>query len=107
MSSIAITHLLLVFPSAPVGALACGAGRAAARPFAVHRQGELVNRREVEDVLCAAAELDGLVADDGQRQCWATIRSGMDSGPQQPVDLDAEDRPPAQKRRRANGGSSR
>lgn len=31
---------------------------------------------EVEDALYAAAETNGLVADDGQRQCWATIRSG-------------------------------
>jgi hypothetical protein len=30
----------------------------------------------VEDSLYRAAERNGLVADDGQRQCWATIRSG-------------------------------
>src|SRR5919197_1775649 len=29
----------------------------------------------VEDVLYAAAEANGFVADDGPRQCWATIRS--------------------------------
>ncbi len=53
----------------------------------------------VEDALYAAAERNGLVADDGQRQCWATIRSGLSKGLQQPKDLDADDRPPAQKRR--------
>ena len=30
----------------------------------------------------------GLVADDGQRQCWATIRSGLSAGLQDPIDLD-------------------
>jgi hypothetical protein len=42
---------------------------------------------EVEETLYAAAELNGLVADDGQRQCWATIRSGLNAGMQEPVDL--------------------
>jgi hypothetical protein len=48
----------------------------------------------VEDALYAAAEQNGLVADDGQRQCWATIRSGLSAGLQQPIDLDAEARGP-------------
>jgi hypothetical protein len=30
-----------------------------------------------EDSLYSAAERNGLIADDGQRQCWATIRSGL------------------------------
>jgi hypothetical protein len=35
---------------------------------------------DVEDELYAAAEVSGLVADDGNRQCWATIRSGLSAG---------------------------
>jgi hypothetical protein len=34
----------------------------------------------VEDALYAAAARNGLVADDGDRQCWATIRSGLSAG---------------------------
>ena len=44
--------------------------------------------RAAEDVLHAAAERIGLVADDGDRQCWATIRSGLGAGLQEPADLD-------------------
>ena len=58
---------------------------------------------EVEDALYGAAERNGLVADDGQRQTWATIRSGLSAGLQQPVDLDADDRPPIRRRRRSAG----
>jgi hypothetical protein len=29
---------------------------------------------------CSAAQLNGLVADDGQLQTWATIRSGLGKG---------------------------
>jgi hypothetical protein len=54
---------------------------------------------QVEDALYGAAERNGLVADDGQRQTWATIRSGLGAGLQQPIDLDAND-PPATPRRR-------
>ena len=32
---------------------------------------------------------NGLVADDGERQCWATIRSGVGAGLQEPINLDA------------------
>jgi hypothetical protein len=32
--------------------------------------------------------VNGLVADDGERQCWATIRSGLGAGLQKPIDLD-------------------
>jgi hypothetical protein len=35
---------------------------------------------DVEDALYVAASENGLVADDGARQCWATIRSGLGSG---------------------------
>ena len=47
-----------------------------------------------------AAVANGLVADAGQRQGWATIRSGLSAGLREPIDLD-DDRPVAQKRRRA------
>jgi hypothetical protein len=40
--------------------------------------------------LYAAAEVNGLVADDGERQTWATIRSGLSAGLQHPIDLDAQ-----------------
>jgi hypothetical protein len=42
----------------------------------------------VEEGLYAAAEQNGLVADDGERQTWSTIRSGLSAGLQQPIDLD-------------------
>ena len=35
--------------------------------------------------LDGAAERNGLVADDGQRQCWATIRGGLGAGLQEPI----------------------
>ena len=53
-----------------------------------------------EDVLHAAAERNDLVADDGQRQCWATIRSGLSKGLLRPIDLDADDRLGVRRRRR-------
>jgi len=42
----------------------------------------------VEDGLYEAAERNGLVGDDGQRQVWATVRSGLSAGMRQPIDLD-------------------
>jgi hypothetical protein len=54
----------------------------------------------VEDALCGAAERNRLVADDGQRQTWATIRSGLSAGLREPFDLDSEDRPATPRRRR-------
>ena len=39
-----------------------------------------LEQADVEDELYAAAERNGLVADDGQRQVWATIRSGLSKG---------------------------
>jgi hypothetical protein len=44
-----------------------------------------LEQSEVEDGLYAAAERCGLVADDGERQTWATIRSGLDAGLLQPI----------------------
>ena len=61
--------------------------------------GEL-QQDEVEDALYAAAEANSLVADDGQRQTWATIRSGLSTGLRQAVDLDADHR--VSRRRRAS-----
>jgi hypothetical protein len=46
----------------------------------------------VEDALYAAAARNGLVSDDGDRQCWATIRSRLSAGLQQPIDLDLDGR---------------
>ena len=34
-----------------------------------------------------AAVANGLVGDDGERQCWATIRSGLGAGLHDAVDL--------------------
>jgi hypothetical protein len=51
-----------------------------------------LEQSDVEEELYAAAEANGLVADDGDRQCWATIRSGLSAGLREPIDLDAEDR---------------
>jgi hypothetical protein len=48
-----------------------------------------LEQRDVEDALYAAAEHNGLFGDDGQRQCWATIRSGLAAGLGEPIDLDA------------------
>jgi len=53
---------------------------------------------DVEDALYAAAVSNGLVNDDGDRQCWATIRSGISAGLQQAIDIDADERPVARRR---------
>jgi hypothetical protein len=45
----------------------------------------LLEQTVVEDELYAAGERNGLVADDGHRQVWATIRSGLSAGLQQPL----------------------
>jgi hypothetical protein len=37
--------------------------------------------------LYGAVVANGLVVDDGERQCWATIRSGLGAGLQQRIDL--------------------
>ena len=42
-------------------------------------------------------------ADDGQRQTWATIRSGLGAGLQEPKDLDADDRSPRWRRSKRQG----
>jgi hypothetical protein len=59
-----------------------------------------LDQAEVEDALYAAAERNGLVVDDGQRQTCATIRSGFDAGTREPIDLEADDRPSVRRRRR-------
>jgi hypothetical protein len=51
-----------------------------------------LDQTEVEEALYAAAVANGLVADDGERQCWATIRSGLGAGLQEPIDLDSDDK---------------
>jgi hypothetical protein len=49
-----------------------------------------LDQADVEDELYAAAEVNHLVAEDGERQTWATIRSGLSAGLEQPIDLDAD-----------------
>jgi hypothetical protein len=46
-----------------------------------------LSQAEVEDALYRAAINSRLVTDDGTRQCWRTIRSGLDAGLRQPIDL--------------------
>ena len=53
-----------------------------------------LEQAEVEDALDVAAVAHGLVADGGERQCWATFRSGFGASLPRPLDLDADDRPP-------------
>jgi hypothetical protein len=48
-----------------------------------------IEQRVVEDELYAAEERKGLVADNGERQCLATILSGLSAALQEPIDLDA------------------
>jgi hypothetical protein len=48
-----------------------------------------LEQTQVEDGLYATAERNGLVAADGQRQVWATIRSGLSAGLQRAVNLDS------------------
>jgi hypothetical protein len=48
-----------------------------------------LEQRDVEAALYAAAERNGLATDDGQRQTWATIRSGLSAGLQEPLELNA------------------
>jgi hypothetical protein len=68
-------------------------GRNAAINHAAGTQGRSVaagalEPAEVDDGLYAAAVRNGLVADDGQRQTWATIRSGLSAGRQELIGLD-------------------
>jgi hypothetical protein len=51
-----------------------------------------LEQSNVENALYAATVANGLVADDGESQCWATIRSGLGASLQTPADPDA-DRP--------------
>ncbi len=61
---------------------------------------DALEQADVEDELYTVAEHNGLVVDDGDRQCWATIRSGLSAGLQQPNDLDADSRPERRPRAR-------
>ena len=45
-----------------------------------------LDQSTAEDQLYGAAQHNGLVADDGDRQTWATIRSGIGAGLQSPRD---------------------
>lgn len=45
-----------------------------------------LDQSAVEDQLYVAAQQNGLVEDDGERQTWATIRSGIGAGIQSPRD---------------------
>jgi hypothetical protein len=47
-----------------------------------------LDQSNVEDGLYSAAQRNGVIADDGERQTWATIRSGLSAGLHEPVDLD-------------------
>ena len=47
----------------------------------------VLEQAEVEDALYGAAVANGLADDDGERQGWATIRSGLSAGLQEPIDL--------------------
>lgn len=51
-----------------------------------------LEQEDVEDALYVAALHNGLVHDDGQRRTWATIRSGLSAGLQQPIPRDASER---------------
>ena len=44
-----------------------------------------LEQSDVEETLYAAAVANGLVADDGERQCWATICSGLGAGLREPI----------------------
>jgi hypothetical protein len=55
-----------------------------------------LNQPDVEDGRHAAALRNDLVADGGARQCWATIRSGLSAGVQDPIDLDEKPQSPQQ-----------
>ncbi|HEV7665621.1 MAG TPA: hypothetical protein VGQ62_18965 [Chloroflexota bacterium] len=45
-----------------------------------------LDQSTAEDQLYEAAQQNGLVADDGERQTWATIRSGLAAGIRSPRD---------------------
>ena len=49
-----------------------------------------LEQADVEDELYGAAAANGLLTDDGERQTWATIRSGLGKGLLEPIDLDVE-----------------
>jgi putative DNA primase/helicase len=82
----------------PLASMAPATGRNAQLNAAAWSAGRLVaggwlDQREVEDALFAACQANGLVADDGERRCWATLRSGLGAGLRRPHDLDADSPP--------------
>src|SRR5204863_10068808 len=95
-----------------VAGMARDSGRNAALNSAAWTLGHWVaagalDQAAVEDALYAAVGQNGLMADDGPRQCWATIRSGLSKGLLQPKDLDADSRPPRRPRARRRSSSRR
>ena len=56
----------------------------AARPG---RRTDALHHAAIEDELYAVAVANGLVADDGERQTWATIRSGLGAGLRESIDV--------------------
>jgi len=51
-----------------------------------------LEQQAVENALYDGAEHNGLVGEDGERQCCATIRSALGKVLRQPKDLDADER---------------
>ncbi len=51
-----------------------------------------IGRRQVEAALLDAADANGLLADDGERACLATIKSGLDKGEAEPAEPLKDDR---------------
>jgi hypothetical protein len=62
-----------------------------------------LEQHDVEDALYAAAVANGLVPDDSERQCRASMRSGLGAGLAQPIDLDTNS--PRRQRRWRRGGT--
>ena len=47
-----------------------------------------LDQNKAEDHLFATTERNGLSSDDGPRQTWATIRSGIAAGMKSPLETD-------------------
>jgi hypothetical protein len=61
--------------------------------IAGHYVPHYLTAKTVVEALMYAAERCGLIRDDGEKQCAATIRSGLKAGMAQPLQLDPEDAP--------------
>jgi hypothetical protein len=59
-----------------------------------------LDQGEVDDALYATAERNGLVPTMASASAGATIRSGLSTELQRPIDLDADDHPPRRRRSR-------